>query len=127
MTTTERVWAERVAEWQSSGMTSEEYSRGRDFTAGGLRHWAYRLRKAAAKRGAAARKAARPTVRLARLVRAPAAPPPVATQQTPAVGLPAESAGLTLRVGQVQVAVSCGFDRPTLAAVLEVLGAGAGR
>jgi hypothetical protein len=108
-------------------MTSEEYSRGRDFTAGGLRHWAYRLRKAAAKRGAAARKAARPTVRLARLVRAPAAPPPVATQQTPAVCLPAESAGLTLRVGQVQVAVSCGFDRPTLAAVLEVLGAGAGR
>ena len=47
MTETEERWAERVAAWRASGQTSREYCEGRDFTAGGLRHWAYRLRKAA--------------------------------------------------------------------------------
>ena len=39
----EGMWAERVSEWRASGLTSRKYCEGKPFTAGGLRHWAYRL------------------------------------------------------------------------------------
>ena len=45
MTKTERKWSERVAEWRESGQTAREFSAGRGFSDGGLRHWAYRLKR----------------------------------------------------------------------------------
>src|SRR5665213_2768015 len=45
MTATEQKWAERVESWRESGLTSEQYSDGRGFSANGLRHWAYKLGK----------------------------------------------------------------------------------
>jgi hypothetical protein len=49
MTEKAAIWARRVAEWKSSGLTSEAYCAGRDFTAGGLRHWSHRLGKTVAR------------------------------------------------------------------------------
>lgn len=37
--------AERIDSWRESGLTSEQYSDGRGFSANGLRHWAYKLGK----------------------------------------------------------------------------------
>jgi len=39
----QETWAQRVAEWKTSGLTSPEFCAGKDFTPGGLRHMAHRL------------------------------------------------------------------------------------
>jgi hypothetical protein len=95
-------WEERVAGWKASGFTSEAYCKGKPFTAGGLRHWAYRLRLDA-----------RPAVRLARVVRRPA--PRVED------AAPVPAAVLMLECCGMRVVVPPGFDRATLGAVLDVL------
>jgi hypothetical protein len=101
------IWAGRVAEWRSSGLTSTEYCEGKPFTAGGLRHWAYRLRQVEPAKPAAL------AVRIARVVSTPA---PIARFEQPR---PSEA--LFVEVGALRVAVRPGFDRATLAAVLDVL------
>lgn len=90
----------RVAEWRASGLTSREFCEGKDFTAGGLRHWAHQL-----KRGGHAEA----RFRMAKVVRLPAAPAP-----TPAPNLVVE-------FGAARIVVRPGFDRATFAAVLEEL------
>jgi hypothetical protein len=105
--TNEQRWAARVADWRASGLTSTAYCQGRDFTAGGLRNWAYVLKE----RGVATPPTA-PSVRLVRVetpaaTRRPAAPPSI----TP----------LMIEFGAVRIAVPSGFDRSTLRAVLDVL------
>jgi hypothetical protein len=70
--TKEQQWAKRVAAWRRSGLTSEAFSRRRDFSAGGLRYWASRLRKPTALqtgRSDRSKRVSRPRVRLARVVR----------------------------------------------------------
>lgn len=116
------IWAERVAEWKASGRTSTEYSEGKAFTAGGLRHWAYRLRTEKP------RKAAMPSLSIARVVRRPASP----ARQAPAIhAREAATLGpeaLVIECGALRVGIRPGFDRGTLAAVLDVLAArGGGR
>lgn len=103
------TWAERVAEWKSSGLTSTEYCEGKPFTAGGLRHWAYRLRKVEPRKPAAL------AVRIAKVV-------PRAAPRAPVHEPPAQE-GLVIEVGAMRVAVRPGFDRATLAAVVDVLAA----
>ena len=155
MTATEQKWAERVEGWRESGVTSEEYSDGRGFSANGLRHWAYKLGKT---------KQRRPTVeeaevRIVRVVRATAEAGPVAevpassatptkmptpARAAPLAAAPPEAAAPTpsamaassapthadpslgIEVGPVRVVVRPGFDRATLVAVLEVLAAHGG-
>src|SRR4051812_11662858 len=68
MTATEQKWAERVEGWRESGLTSEQYSDGRDFSANGLRHWAYKLGKTKRRRPGLEV----PEVRIVRVVRATA-------------------------------------------------------
>jgi hypothetical protein len=99
------MWGRRVAEWRASGLTSLAFSAGREFTAGGLRHWAYRLGKT--------RKQARsaPAVRMARVVRVPSSPATV----------PAPDVPIIVEVGGVRVSLRAGFDRATLGAVLDLL------
>ena len=89
----------------SGYLTSHAFSAGREFTAGGLRHWAYRLGKT--------RKQARsaPAVRMARVVRAPSSPAPV----------PASDVPILVEVGGVRVSLRAGFDRAALAVVLDLL------
>ena len=99
------TWGRRVAEWRASGLTSQAFSSGRDFTAGGLRHWAYRLGKT--------RKQARsaPAFRMARVVRVPSPP-----------SVPASDVPIVVEVSGVRMLLRAGFDRATLGAVLDVLG-----
>jgi hypothetical protein len=114
-------WVERVKGWRASGQTSTEYSEGKPFTAGGLRHWSYRL-------GMTRRRAGRTRVRLARVV-------PIKAPEAKVMGVGAvrravygeepssseESAAVVVEMGKARVAVRPGFDRATLGAVLDVL------
>ena len=115
--TTAEIWAKRVEEWQASGETSVAYAEGRGFTAGGLRHWAHRLRVQAEK---AKQAAPTSTVKMARVraIRRPGLP------QRPAE--PGAS-GVALLVGGTQIVVSSEFDPGTLVAVLAVLRREGGR
>ncbi len=100
----EAMWNERVSAWRSSGMTSAKFCEGKDFTAGGLRHWAYRLRQTRSRKRAAL------AVRIAKVQRAaPVDPAPVAAEP------------LLVEVGGIRVTVRPGFDRPTFAAIVDVL------
>lgn len=110
----EAMWSERVEAWRSSGLTSKAFCEGKDFTAGGLRHWAYRLRQTRP------RKPDTLAVRVAKVVPVPRGPrPPSVPESVPSVPL-------VLEVGGVRIAVRPGFDRPTLAAVVDVLSARGG-
>ncbi len=114
------LWAERVAAWQASGVSSYAFAEGRGFTAGGLRYWASRLRREAAE--------ARPprSVRLARVLRSAGS----GSTASAAASLPTEASQadevvvespVVVELGGTHVAVRRGFDRATLAAVLEVV------
>jgi hypothetical protein len=114
--TDSKIWAQRVTDWKTSGLTSPAFCKGKPFTAGGLRHWAYRLRREEAGSADAA------SVPLARVVRTSEAAPPEAPAPVAAAG-----AALVVEVGLARVTVPPGFDRAALAAVLDVLVARGGR
>lgn len=101
------MWAKRVAEWKASGLTSESYCEGKPFTAGGLRHWSHRLRE---------REQPAP-VRMARVVRISELKSPGPAGRTPSGVAP----DLVVEIGTARIAVRPGFDRATLADVVEVL------
>ena len=117
---------ERVAEWKASGLTSAEYCEGKPFTAGGLRHWAYRLRQTEANEPtpAPAPVSTASAVRVARVVRVPGKP--AASRRTRAQGDTTDTestsaAALSVDCGGMRVMVRPGFDRGTLAELLDVL------
>jgi hypothetical protein len=141
------LWAERVADWKASGRTSVEYCEDKPFSAGGLRHWAYRLRKevkpSRRKEVKPSRRKAVPPlpIRMGRVLRGRARAPEGAV---PAVDRPAPEtresgtgavvagaslvkATLVVELGQVRVSVPAGFDRDTLVVVLATLSAGGPR
>ncbi len=98
------MWAARVAEWRASGETAPTFCKGKDFSPGGLRYWASRLRKPGD--GVAPKE-----VRIAQVVRTP--------QPAPAAETP-----ILIEVGAVRLGLRRGFDPEVLRAVLYVLGAG---
>lgn len=105
------MWARRVAEWKTSGLTSSAFCAGKEFTAGGLRHWAHRLRHGEPRR--------RVRVRLARVVR---------TRAGAARGAGSDpSPEVILEIGGARLAVRPGFDREMVAALVEVLAARSAR
>jgi len=106
----QETWASRVQEWKASGLTSARYCEGKPFTAGGLRHWAYRL-------GRGRSSSEGEGIRLAKVVRIPSPKTPTVDEATEGGEQPA----LVLAVGAVRIEVRSGFDRDTLAAVLELL------
>src|SRR5665213_2849932 len=116
MTATEQKWAERVESWRESGLTSEQYSDGRGFSANGLRHWAYKLGKTERRRPTVEV----PEVRIVRIVRATATAPTPASMAASSAPTHADPS-LGIEVGPVRVVVRPGFDRATLVAVLDVL------
>lgn len=127
MANTSKKWARRVAAWRASGLSSTAFCRGRGFTAGGLRHWAHRLRK----QDVESRRCGSPPVRLARVIRTPAAP----SWAVPAPGgarrglqegaswlaARATAPSLVLEAQGVRIGIPAGFDAATLASVLDVL------
>jgi hypothetical protein len=113
--TSAMIWSERVADWRTSGLTSKKFCEGREFSAGGLRHWAYLLgRDSKVPR-------AEGGTRLARVVRVASPRGARRAGSTRASAQEATAGGVVVEFGQGRVAVSVGFDRSTLAAVLDVL------
>ena len=101
MTTTEQKWLARVAGWRASGFSAPAFAAGKDFTAGGLRHWAHVLKKRGLAGGAAPA-----LVRIARVDRS--------------VG-DAPLSWLTIEIGAARVRVPSGFDEATVRAVIGAL------
>ena len=89
----------RVEAWRKSGLSSFVFAEGKPFTAGGLRHMAYRARAAAAKP---------PQIRLARVVRMPTV-------------VPDAGAAVVLVIGPARVEIGPGASREALATVLAAL------
>ena len=79
------------------------FSAGREFTAGGLRQWAYRLGKTRKRARSAA------AVRVARVVR-----DAIGCKPAP---VPASDVPIIVEVGGMRVSLRAGFDRATLGAV----------
>ena len=137
------LWARRVADWRASGETFALHCKGKAFSASALRYWAGRLGKeeeappgdpGAPPGPAAGAKAPSsgpsapvvPEVRMARVQRTAA--PPVVSGQARRPTAPPSDPTIVVELGQARVSVRPGFDRATLAAVIELLAArGAGR
>lgn len=96
-----------MAAWRASGESAQKFAEGRDYTVHMLRYWAGRLKE----------EEAEPSIRLARIVRAPreVTPQSIEAAQQPT------GVALVLEVGGARVQVPVGFERATLRAVLEVL------
>ena len=99
MSDTVETWKKRVASWRASGQSAEEFSDGRPWSPKTLRWWSSRLGRDAGSRT--------PVVRVAQLVRSPAA-------DRGAVIV--EALDMRLRV-----TVEPGAPADTVAAVLEIL------
>lgn len=93
------TWAKRIAAWRSSGQTAAVFSARRGFTPSTLRWWASRL--------------GRREAGFVRVVTTPAPPPT------------AGDGAIEVEVAGARVLVRPGFDRATLAEVVEVLRGGA--
>ena len=95
-------WQLRVASWRASGLKSEEFCKGKGYSARSLLWWSSQLRRG---RVGKPKKAA--SVQMARVVRAP---------------IVASASGVVLvELGGARVAVSGGTSAETLRAVFEAL------
>jgi|HubBroStandDraft_1064217.scaffolds.fasta_scaffold195455_3 hypothetical protein len=116
-----QLWGQRVAAWRASGLSSPEFCKGKDFTAGRLRVWAHWLELL----GTASARPSPGAIPLARVVVVPTAPSdPVAQTQVQRAGDPGQTpheATLVLEAQGVRIALRPGFDRATLTSVLDVL------
>jgi hypothetical protein len=101
------VWKKRVSAWRASGLTAAVFCDEQGLVLSSLRYWTQRVRRDD-------EAAAPPPVRLAQVVRQ--AEPPLA-----------DVAALVVEVGGARISVARGFDRATLAAVIDVLGASGAR
>lgn len=98
------LWARRVKEWRSSGLSARQFVEGADYSEGSLRYWASRLKRS--------RPASEPeALRVVRVVHG--AGDRAETSDT--------GSRVRVEVGGARVSVEPGFDRATLRMVLEVL------
>jgi hypothetical protein len=105
------TWAGLVAKWRASGLTAAEFAEEHECSMGQLRHWSSVFGREARAQGA------RPTVRMARVLRSPTG--------TAADADPSRDA-IVIELGRARVSVRNGVDRATLATVLDVLADGGG-
>lgn len=83
-------WEQRIADWKSSGLSAEKFCADKDFTAQNLFNWSSRLKQKT-----------KPAMRLARLVRTPAARP-----ETDPVVIEISGARLLVREGMSEAALA---------------------
>jgi transposase len=114
-----KTWEERLKEWRGSGLSAEEYCRGKGFSAGTLYRWSSRVRPLRGAEEAATREA---SVGLVRVVRAPAR---AEVESAPRGG---DTGAVLVEVEGARVVVPPGADEATVAVVLRALrAAGTGR
>ena len=109
------IWSARVAEWRASGQTAPEYCAANGLSVHRLRYWAYK-RSGSSTTTAKSTGDSGPGPTFARVV--PTRPGSV---ENPSPG------GIVLEVGEARVRVGRGFDRETLAELVELLGRGGSR
>ena len=119
------MWEQRVAAWRTGGLSAARFCAGRDFPESALRYWARRLGPLSPGVSRVTG-APSPVVRLARVEVALPAPRPVQARAAAVAAVAAAPGAITIAVGAVRIAVARGFDRATLAAVLEVVAASRG-
>jgi hypothetical protein len=130
------LWTRRVADWQSSGETFSLHCKGKAFSPSALRYWVQRLRQAmpASKPPAVsvtdrgddvpASKPAKVAVSEVRMVRVERTHAPAGVLGTaPRQASSASDETIVVEFYSARVSVRPGFDRSTLAAVLEVVAA----
>jgi hypothetical protein len=105
MSDTKSTWRRHVASWRASGLTADEFAAAHGVKAATLRWWASQLKREERSDDA-------PSVRMARVIRAPA--PPVARGAV-IVDVPEVRARVT---------VEAGVERATLDVVFGALGIG---
>lgn len=111
-----------MSEWKASGQTWGAYCKSKPFTAGGLRYWTLRLGHKGYAPEADKPVVDKPVVRIARILRGPAAEAPRKPSPEPVpIARAAVPEPLVIECGAMRVAVRPDFDRETLAAVLDVL------
>jgi len=105
-----------VREWKASGETAAKFSEAGGFSEVGLRNWSYRLKRAKAPPPSEA-KASPPseTVRMVRVERA------LGKEKNAPAADKCEAVVISVEIGGARVAVTPGFDRATLAAIVDVL------
>jgi hypothetical protein len=111
---TRQAWVERVAQWQSSGLTAQAFAESAELNAHSLSNWKYRLgreqRERAGKAGASKRR-----TRLARV------PKPTFIEARSALSAgPIAGLELLLR-DEVTVRVPVGFDEDTLVRLMRIV------
>jgi hypothetical protein len=117
MTKTDEKWAERIRQWQESGKTAEDFTRGQPYKASTLKWRAADLRRQAegSTRYGKGRASAEP-IRMARVV----------VRGGDKVAKP--SAGLlVVEVSGARISLSRGFDAELFADVVRVLATGVAR
>lgn len=125
---TQAIWAERVAGWRASGLPSARYCEGKPFSAGGLRYWASRLQRGQPILPAkTAPRLAR--VEVVRKIRRASVATAGLSDEASAVASAVPGGGdeLAVECGGMRVTIRPGFNRETLAAVLDILVARGGR
>jgi hypothetical protein len=104
--TTKDTWRKRVLAWRASGQRGDDFCAGQGFSAGLLRHWAWRLGMTRKRRGRGGA-----PVPLARVVRTCAPERTRGHQEL-----------IRIEIGRARIDVPAGVDVATLAAVVAVLG-----
>lgn len=121
------IWAQRVAEWRASGLTAAKYAESRGVGLSALRYWTQRVGRGPIPAAAAAVAAAAPApsranalvaTRMARVVTGATADATVRLSDR------GRASGVVLEIRGIRISVAAGFDRTTLAEVVDVLGAG---
>jgi hypothetical protein len=107
---TKQVWRQRVQAWRASRKRSDEFCEGRDFSAGLLRHWAWRLGLTRKRRRKEPAAAPHRHIQLARVV-VPA----------PSRSSAGSRDGIEVQMGSARVHVRPGFDAETLTTTLTAL------
>ena len=109
------MWVARITQWRASGLSAEEYARGKGFEGSTLQWRASQLRRLVRPTAAAqpSQGSSAPAVTLRRLVRAPVARAHAAPSEA--------GARIVVQVGRAAFAVAPGFDAELVRAVVRCL------
>jgi hypothetical protein len=110
---TRQAWVERVAQWQSSGLTARAFAESAGLNAHSLSNWKYRLEREQRERAGAG--ASKRRTRLARV------PKPTFIEARSALSAGPISALELLLRDEVTVRVPIGFDENTLVRLMRIV------
>ncbi len=121
---TQERWAERIREWRESGLSAEDFARGKDYEGSSLRWAASQLQVASASPGEAPPSArSRSRRRAVSRLAVPTGAPPFLPVRS--VAAKTEATEMIVEVGDVRIRVRRGVDVSLLGDVVRALGGSA--